>query len=140
MKFVWRGKVHDVRVSGKKVTVTPAGGEPRVGEVEAGGVAVRARGGVWVSAAGWNVFLETARPDAAKRAGADEIRSPMTGRVVSVPVKPGASVRHGTVLVVITAMKMEFRVEAPHDGVVESVECAVDELVDLGKILVVLKT
>jgi biotin carboxyl carrier protein len=33
-------------------------------------------------------------------------------------------------------MKMEYRLSAPKAGVVESVDCAADELVDLGQVLV----
>jgi biotin carboxyl carrier protein len=72
----------------------------------------------------------------ARHASADEIRSPMTGTVVSVAAKPGDAVQPGQVLVVVAAMKMEFRIEAPGPGRVEAVECSPGQKVELGAVLV----
>jgi acetyl/propionyl-CoA carboxylase alpha subunit len=67
-----------------------------------------------------------------------EIRAPMTGKVVRVAVGPGTAVRRNDVLVVLEAMKMEYRLSAPRDGTVESVRCQEGELVDLDHLLVTL--
>jgi biotin carboxyl carrier protein len=67
-----------------------------------------------------------------------EIRAPMTGRVVKVAAAPGQAVRASDVLVVLEAMKMEYRLVAPRDGTVESVGCSEGERVDLGRVLVTL--
>lgn len=88
---------------------------------------------VWVSCNG-----ETARftkPRAAARVDSD-IVAPMTGKVVDVRVKPGDAVKAGSVVAVLSAMKMEFRLEAPRDGLVESVDVKAGALVDLGQRLV----
>ncbi len=49
------------------------------------------------------------------------ILTPMPGRIVSVTVKAGDTVRAGQVLVVLEAMKMEHGLSARVDGVVEAV-------------------
>jgi 3-methylcrotonyl-CoA carboxylase alpha subunit len=63
----------------------------------------------------------------------------MTGKVVRVVVCPGTAVRRNDVLVVLEAMKMEYRLSAPRDGTVESVRCQEGELVDLDHLLVTLE-
>jgi acetyl-CoA/propionyl-CoA carboxylase biotin carboxyl carrier protein len=50
----------------------------------------------------------------------DHVRSPMPGTVVVVEVAVGDTVTKGTVLAVVEAMKMEYSLTAPHDGVVGS--------------------
>lgn len=97
---------------------------------------VRTRGGVWVGWPGRAKFFVPERSGSA-RGGAvhDEVRAPMTGRVVKVKVGPGARVGAGDVLLVLEAMKMEYQLQAPHDGLVEGVFCREGDLVDLGKVL-----
>ena len=138
MKFLWRGKAWDVRLDGKRVSVTPEGGKPETAEiagVERVAVA-RDRGGVWVSVDGVTAYLRYVTGSGVAGAAANEIRSPMTGTVVSVAAKPGDAVQPGQVLVVVAAMKMEFRIEASGPGRVESVECAAGQKVELGAVLV----
>jgi 3-methylcrotonyl-CoA carboxylase alpha subunit len=60
----------------------------------------------------------------------------MTGKVIQVSATPGRSVAENEVLVVLEAMKMEYRLAAPRAGVVAAVHCAVGDLVDLGRTLV----
>ncbi|MBV8880979.1 MAG: hypothetical protein JO332_13500 [Planctomycetaceae bacterium] len=67
-----------------------------------------------------------------------EIRAPMTGRVVKISATAGASVRAREPLIVLEAMKMEYRLTAPRDGVVERISCAEGDRVDLGRVLVTL--
>jgi biotin carboxyl carrier protein len=62
----------------------------------------------------------------------------MTGKVVRVAAVPGGKVAAGEVVVVLEAMKMEYRLVAPRDGTVESVRCREGDLVDLGATLVTL--
>jgi len=57
----------------------------------------------------------------------------MTGKVVAIRVGAGETIEEGTVLVVLEAMKMEYRLTAPRAGVVEKIQCAEGELVDLGR-------
>jgi len=101
----------------------------------------RGKRGVWVSCEGRSWLLEEERPEAAAKGApsADELRAPMTGRVVQVAARPGAAVREGDLLVTIEAMKMEFRLAAPEDGVVSEVRCEAGARVELGDLLVVLE-
>ena len=104
--------------------------------------AVRVRDGVWIGAEGRSYFF----PDPRKRrtaasgtaSAADALRAPMTGKVVAVNVAPGDEVASGAVLVVLEAMKMEYRMTAPHAGRVTQVSCTAGDLVDLGAALVTL--
>lgn len=137
MKFLWRGKAHEVRLDGTRVSVTPEGGNPETGEAgDLSRVTVaRDRGGVWVSADGVTAYLRYVTGSGAGPGAAGEIRSPMTGTVVSVHVKPGDSAQPGQVLAVVAAMKMEFRIEAPGPCRVEAVECRAGDKVELGAVL-----
>ncbi len=69
--------------------------------------------------------------------GGDELYagSPMTGVVLKVLVEPGHAAAAGEPLFVVEAMKMEFVVEAPRDVVVESVDVAEGDRVDIGQAL-----
>ena len=98
--------------------------------------------GVWVALDGRTYLLERAHRDAAAPDGApatDEIRAPMTGRVVAVAARAGEAASEGDLLLTIEAMKMEFRLTAPEDGVVAEVLCAEGDRVELGQLLVKLK-
>jgi biotin carboxyl carrier protein len=101
----------------------------------------RGRRGVWVTCEGRTWLLEEERPEASAKGSpsADELRAPMTGRVVQVVTQKGATVKEGDLLLTIEAMKMEFKVTAPEDGVVEEIRCAAGERVELGDLLVVLE-
>jgi len=81
------------------------------------------------------------QPEAAADAlgGGNAIVSPMPGKILEVRVKAGDEVSKGQKLVVMEAMKMEMGLEAPRDGVVESVDCSVGELVDDGLALITLE-
>ena len=116
-------------------------------EIEQGGrgtrcAAVVSPRGVWVAIEGRTYVLERAHREAADLEGdrsADEVRAPMTGRVAAVAVKPGAKAREGELLLTIEAMKMEFKLSAPEDGVVTEILCAEGDRVELGQLLVKLE-
>jgi geranyl-CoA carboxylase alpha subunit len=85
-------------------------------------VAVRDRE-VFVDDAGVaHVFTEPSPMARAEEAGPGDgkVRAPMGGRVVRVEVAAGDRVTKGQTLLVIEAMKMEHRVTAPQDGVVQT--------------------
>ncbi len=60
-------------------------------------------------------------PAPAAAAGSVEVKAPLQGSVMKVLVKPGDSVKKGSPVCVIEALKMENDVPAPADGVVASV-------------------
>ena len=53
---------------------------------------------------------------AASVAGGDPVKAPMPGNILDVKVKVGDTVKAGTVLCVLEAMKMENEIPAPKDG------------------------
>lgn len=97
---------------------------------------VRSGDAVWVSWAGRQrrIVPESSSADVG-RGVERELRAPMTGRVAKVAVAVGAKVAAGQTLVVLEAMKMEYRIAAPRDGIVESVGCRDGDRVDLGHVL-----
>ena len=62
--------------------------------------------------------------------GADVVRSPMPGRVVSVAVVVGQRVTAGQGIVIVEAMKMENELRSEIDGVVKEIHVSTDDRVD----------
>jgi acetyl/propionyl-CoA carboxylase alpha subunit len=144
--FTLRGTSAVLERDGRRVeaTVTRDGSwvEIRSKERVARCAVARGNRGVWVALEGTTYFLEIAEREAGARGAAvaaDEIRAPMTGRVVAVAAVPGTVAREGDLLLTIEAMKMEFRLTAPEDGAVLEVACAPGDRVELGQLLVRLK-
>lgn len=77
---------------------------------------------------------------AAKRKGPRgiprHVTPPMPSVVVRIMVSPGGLVRKGDGVVVVTAMKMESTLTAPHDGRVRNIHVAVGDKVMPGQVLV----
>jgi urea carboxylase len=63
----------------------------------------------------------------------------MTASVWQVAVEPGQRVGAGERIMVLEAMKMEFMVLAPSEGVVELVHCAKGNIVAAGQNLATLR-
>jgi biotin carboxyl carrier protein len=61
--------------------------------------------------------------------------TPMPGKIVSVAAAAGDAVAAGAPLVVLEAMKMEHRIEAPIAGTVERVAVAPGDVVAAGTVL-----
>jgi biotin carboxyl carrier protein len=57
------------------------------------------------------------------------VTAPMPATVIAVNARPGDAVKHGDVLIVLEAMKMELPVRAPGDGTVAAVHCRAGDLV-----------
>jgi len=92
---------------------------------------------VFVAGAAWTLTLEDplAPPEGASAAD-ERLLAPMPGRIVSVHTEAGAHVAKGDVLVVLEAMKVQMRLAAPRDGVVDQVLADPGALVDDGVELV----
>ena len=80
-------------------------------------------------------------PHAAEGHAADEklYRSPVTGLVIKVNVKPGQEIQVNDVIMVLEAMKMETSVTAHHAGKVKRVDVAPGDPVKVHQILVELE-
>ncbi len=78
-----------------------------------------------------------AKPKAAKGpAGAKgAVTAQITGRVISVNVKPGDQVTEGQILLIVEAMKMENEIAAPLAGTVKDVAVAAGARVSEGDLL-----
>jgi urea carboxylase len=63
----------------------------------------------------------------------------MSASVWQIAVEPGQRVGAGERIVILEAMKMEFVVVAPADGVVEVVHCARGGMVAAGQALATLR-
>ena len=71
-------------------------------------------------------------------AGAVAVKAPLQGTVMKVLVKPGDSVKKGSPVCVIEALKMENDVPAPADGVVASVNVKSGDSVKTDEVLLTL--
>ncbi len=113
---------------------------------------VRGRTAVEVIVAGWRFEFEvedaglaelreraTSSRAAVTHDGPTEVRAIIPGRVVSVAVAAGDPVTAGQRLLAVEAMKMENELRAPRDGIVERVDAATGETVELGDLLVVIR-
>ena len=86
-------------------------------------------GGVLLVEKGW-AFAITAPRHVSEGAGVasnGNITAPMPGRIVSLDVAKGDTVKRGQKLVTLEAMKMEHALEAPFDGVVSQLAVEPDE-------------
>jgi len=72
----------------------------------------------------------------AGRDHASELAAPMPGQIRSVNVKEGDAVSKGQTLLVLEAMKMEIRIQAPRDGIVKELMVKVGQTVEREQILV----
>ena len=64
-----------------------------------------------------------------------EVKSPMTGKIVGVFVKPGNEVKRGQLLVVLEAMKMENQIRSHANGRIREINVYEGQSVDTGQIL-----
>ncbi len=78
--------------------------------------------------------VQAAQP---RPSGPLELRSPIPGVVVDVPVQAGAEVEAGQVLVVVESMKMENELRAPLAGVVREIRVSPEEDVDQDQVLLI---
>lgn len=82
------------------------------------------------------VELTGRRKPQKKESDGGNLDSPISGKVVGVKVKKGETVKKGDVLMVIEAMKMEYLIRAPFDGVVEKIHFKEKDQVEIGQTVV----
>ena len=68
-----------------------------------------------------------------------QYRSPVTGLVIRVAIKPGQEIQSGDVIMVLEAMKMETNIAAQRAGIVKCVNVAPGDPVKLRQVLLELE-
>ncbi len=68
-----------------------------------------------------------------------EIKSNMTGTVLSVLVKTGDSVSDGQDVLSIESMKMEMAISSDFSGVVKDIKVKAEDFIQEGQVLIVLE-
>jgi 3-methylcrotonyl-CoA carboxylase alpha subunit len=64
----------------------------------------------------------------------DEIRSPISGKVVKIHIRENTPVQKGDTLMIIEAMKMEYRITAPYTGIITKIYFKENDQIDMGVI------
>lgn len=95
----------------------------------------------WVTIDGQTVMLTKSagtrnRGRGSGRDQKSELAAPMPGLVRSVNVSEGESVGKGQTLMVLEAMKMEIRVQAPHAGTIKKLLANQGETVEREQVLI----
>jgi len=67
------------------------------------------------------------------------VEVPLTGKIISVNVKPGDEVKEGDTLCLLESMKMENPILAPVDGTVTQVKIEVEQIVKPGEIIAIIE-
>jgi biotin carboxyl carrier protein len=70
--------------------------------------------------------------------GEIQIKAPMPGLIVAIPVAEGQLVKKGDVLIVLESMKMENEIKAPRDGTVSAMRVTRRQNVEQNQTLAVL--
>lgn len=80
--------------------------------------------------------LERAEATRSRSSKKDEdVTSPMTGKVTKVLVKAGDAVENGQVLIIVEAMKMEYRITSPKAGKITKLNAKEGQQVEMGAVL-----
>jgi len=68
--------------------------------------------------------------------GHGDIKAPMPGRIVALPVAAGNTVKKGDAVVVIEAMKMQNALSTPIEGTIQTIHVKIGDAVESGQTLV----
>lgn len=71
-------------------------------------------------------------------AGHREMKSPLSGRVVTISVQVGQTVKEGDPLMILEAMKMNNYIYAPHGGQISAIPVNVGDAVEEGQALCII--
>lgn len=125
-------ETRDLKLDGK---IDPGSGRLRVGNRFVPYFVTRTPTGVWVTLDGVTRHFVASKERARAEEGHGGFIAPMPGKILDIRVREDDRVREGQVLVIMEAMKMEHRIEAPSDGRVLSLHCSVGDLVSQGAAL-----
>ena len=70
--------------------------------------------------------------------GEYQLKAPMPGMVVEIPVEVGRTVSQGELLVILESMKMQNELKSPCDGVVTRVRATLGDSIEHNQVLVVI--
>ena len=84
--------------------------------------------------------IKAGKPVHKTQTGEGIIHPPMPGRVISIKVKEGDSVKMGSPILVLEAMKMQNEVVSNVDGVVHEIRVSEGDLVESEDILVIIRS
>lgn len=119
--------VHDVRAVGTaEFALTDAGGGLHTV------YAVRDGAHWWINLDGRTFHLERVVARGGASRGAGSLASPIPATVQEVLVADGDTVEESQVLLVLSAMKMQLEIKAPHAGTVTGLELSEGDRVDAG--------
>ncbi len=65
-----------------------------------------------------------------------DIKAPMPGLILDLPVKVGDEVKKGDTLVILEAMKMENTIKSPGEGIVKEVKVSLNQSVEKNQVLI----
>ena len=69
----------------------------------------------------------------------ETIEVPLTGKIISVNVKPGDVVKEGDTLCLLESMKMENPILAPVNGTITQVGVSADQVVKVGDMIAIIE-
>lgn len=84
------------------------------------------------------VFGEMSLEEDENDTSASELRAPMPGRIVAIPLTVGAEVKRGDTVVVIEAMKMQNALPSPRAGTIQIIHVKPGDAVESGQVLAVI--
>lgn len=86
-----------------------------------------------------SLLLEQMGLGSKAKAKINDLKAPMPGLIVDVPVQPGQTVQKGEVLLVLEAMKMENAIKAESQVTIDTIKVSKGDKVEKGAILIVFK-
>lgn len=69
----------------------------------------------------------------------DNVKAPMPGLVLKIPVGAGQEIAKGDILLILEAMKMENAIKSPGAGTIKHIKVGEGDAVDKGQILIELE-
>jgi len=67
------------------------------------------------------------------------VEVPLTGKIISVNVKPGDEVKEGDTLCLLESMKMENPILTPVDGTIIQIGVTVGQVVKTGEVIAIIE-
>ena len=90
----------------------------------------------WAQSGAMTAVEEAPETEAAPAAVGTSVLADISGNVWKIVAKPGDRVKAGDTLMILEAMKMEFAIPAPCEGIVVAFHCKPGSLIDAGDLLV----